>query len=345
MRKILKISLLFIIALDLLALGIVGFFTYKASVPLNNFSGEFREVTIESGSGLDEIALEFKKKGVISNTSTFVFYAILENKENNLKAGTYTITPSMSVKDIVNIIAKGSNSDIAVVTFPEGFTSAQMAQRLEEKEVLSSEDDFLNIVKLSTSSASELVNYDFLKSVSADSLEGFLFPDTFEFEIDTDPVTVVNKILAAFNDKAWPLVKNGYNGQYGELDSYEVLVLASLLEEEVQTEEDMKMVSGILFNRMEIGMPLQVDATLAYITGKQTGEITNKDKEIDSPYNTYQNSGLPPAPISNPGLKAIRSALDPTENDYFYYLTGKDGTTHYGKTLEEHNINKQLYLR
>ena len=118
-----------------------------------------------------------------------------------------------------------------------------------------------------------------------------------------------------------------------------------MLEREVQTEQDMELVAGVLINRLNLGMFLQVDATLAYITGKQTGQITNQDKLIDSLFNTYKYAGLPPAPIANPGLKAINAALNPQANNYLYYLSEKNNITHFAETLEEHSRNKAIYLR
>ena len=122
--------------------------------------------------------------------------------------------------------------------------------------------------------------------------------------------------------------------------------MASLIEREVRTYEDMRIVSGLLWKRMEIGMPLQVDATLVYLTGRKTGQITNDDKLIDSAYNTYKYRGLPPTPIANPGLNAINAAIDPIESEYLYYLsTPITGETIFSKTLDEHNENRIKYLK
>lgn len=343
--KILKYLLLSVIILDLLALAVAGFFAYKVYTPLNNFSEEAKVVNIDAGTGLDEIAFQLKEEGILTETPFFILYAIMERKEGDLKAGEHIFTPNMSIKDIVNRLAGSASLNTKKITFPEGFTSAQMADRLVENSIIKNKEEFLNFSKLSSVSAYNIFDHDFLSEINAASLEGFLFPDTYELVPDSGAAQVISKMLDAFDDKAWSMLQEGGEKEAASYDSYELLIIASLLEEEVQTEEDMKQVAGILYNRLEIGMPLQVDATLAFITGKQTGQLTNADKEIDSPYNTYQNRGLPPAPISNPGLKAIGSALDPAQNDYLYYLTGKDGNTYFGRTLEEHNENKRLYLR
>lgn len=334
-----RIFLITIMVLDLLALILLGFFVYNVSSPLNNFQEDSRTVVIEPGSGLNDIASKLSQEGIIDETSFFILYTVLEGRDGQLKAGTYTFTPDMNVKNIVALLTEGRSKDFRRVTFPEGFTSKQMAIRLVEEGVLANEEEFLNLAKISTEGASDIFEYDFLSSIDAASLEGFLFPDTYQFHVEEEAVNVIDKMLQAFENKAHPLLDN-YEG-----DPYSLLIKASLLEEEVQSEKDMRIVAGIIENRLSINMALQIDATLAYITGKQTSELTNADKEIDSPYNTYQNRGLPPAPISNPGIRAISAALDPADTEYFYYLTGRDGITYFAKTLEEHNRNKELYLR
>jgi len=218
------------------------------------------------------------------------------------------------------------------VTIPEGLTRAQIESRLREAGVQIGENEFVVAANTPTTRAFAEYGYDFLYDIDANSLEGMLFPDTYEFHLDDSVESIVDKFLRNFAEKV------------PDLSSYKVLILASLLEREVQTEEDMRLVAGVLNNRLAIGMPLQVDATLAYISNKKTAELTNADKLIDSPFNTYKYRGLPPAPIANPGLKAINAALNPKAHNYFYYLSAPDGTTHFAETLKQHNANKALYL-
>lgn len=343
--KFVKYFLLSIIILDIIALIVWGAFIYRVSSPLDNFSEEFKIVDIKEGIGLNEIALQLENESIISDTPTFVAYVLIERKQSELKAGEYVITPDMSIKDIVSVMAEGTSPNTKRVTFPEGYTSMQMADRLVKEGILQNREEFISFSEMTSKSTYDTFEYNFLNIMDAPLLEGLLFPDTYDLKINSQASAVIDKMLKAFNDKAWPILQEGGKDQASPYSSYELLIIASLLEEEVQSEEDMKNVAGILYNRLEIGMPLQVDATLAFITGKQTGQLTNTDKEIDSPYNTYQNRGLPPAPISNPGLRAIEATLNPTENDYLYYLTGRDGNTYFGRTLEEHNDNKQKYLR
>ena len=327
-KNILSILIIFII----ITMGVFGFFIYKAG----QRNGEFgtKTIVIQEGVGLSGIADLLRKEQVILNKGVFITYAFLDRKAKRMQAGVYEINTPVSIKDLVTIISGGKVSGFARVTIPEGFTSKQIAERLLNTEVINSEKEFLNLVSLSTFSAYEIYKYEFLKTIKAGTLEGFLFPDTYEFREGDSVNAVLDKFLQNFEDKAGELIQN-----------YDTLIMASLLEKEVKTEQDMRLVAGVLNNRLRLGMLLQVDATLAYITGKKTGEITNQDKFINSLFNTYKYVGLPPAPIANPGLKAISAALDPTLTDYFYYLSAQDGTTYFAETLEEHNGNVTRYLR
>jgi len=203
--------------------------------------------------------------------------------------------------------------------------------------------ELVEAMQVSSSLAYELFGYRFLKELpSRATIDGFLFPDTYFFDKEYALSDIVDKMLGNFDEKITDAMRVKYKARGKNL--YEVVIMASLLEEEVQTLEDMKIVSGILWKRMEIGMPLQIDATLAYLTDKKTGEITNEDKLIDSPYNTYLYRGLTPTPISNPGLNAIQAAIEPTESEYLFYLSTPQGETIFSKTNEEHNENRAKYL-
>lgn len=318
---------------------ILGIFTYVVNI--SHVSGENKLITIEEGTGLREIASILKQENVISSEYFFILYTLLENNYSKLKAGEYEINSSVSITRIANILSSGDISNIKNITFPEGFTKEQIAQRLLEKNIIYNKQEFLNLVNISTSKAFELYKYSFLNEIKTDTLEGFLFPDTYEFKVGEDKQKILDKFLGNFYKKT----KSTFSQNKTDLNNYQILILASLLEKEVQTENDMKVVSGVLQNRLRLGMALQIDATLAYITGKQTKELTNADKQINSIFNTYKYKGLPPAPIANPGLKAINSALNPTQTDYLYYLSAKDGKTVFAKTLEEHNENRDKYLK
>jgi UPF0755 protein len=172
--------------------------------------------------------------------------------------------------------------------------------------------------------------------------EGYLFPDTYEFFENATTGEVYTRLRETFDLKTSELSKQV--GPGGE-SFRDVMILASIIEEEVPEPEDRRIVSGILWKRLSIGMPLQVDATFQYTIGKGSFELTKEDLASDSPYNTYTRRGLPPTPIASPSLDAIDAALHPEKTGYLFYLSGTDGTTHYAKDFEGHKLNRAKYLR
>lgn len=229
-------------------------------------------------------------------------------------------------------------NDIAV-TFPEGFATKEMELRLKE-------NGFSIDFELNNESFEKLKNdFDFLKSVPIGvvSLEGFLFPDTYRFDKNASSREIIQKILANFDKKLNPELREEIKNQKKSV--YEIITAASLIEEEGKSKEDREIISGVLWKRLEVGMPLQVDATINYITGKNIFKISIEETKIKSPYNTYLNKGLPKGPISNPGLESIKTAIYPKKTDYWYYLSTLDGKTIFSKNLEEHNIAKAKYLK
>lgn len=316
--KTFRIFIPFFIVLTLLFLGAFSFFYYQISMPLDTSDKISRTFIVKEGSGLRAIGENLEQAGLIKNDFYFMLYAFVNFKASGMQAGVYELSPALNIKQIIRAISGGEITGFTMITIPEGFTSAQIEARLIERGLAIKEGEF-------TRAARER------------SLEGFLFPDTYEFRLEDGTDEVINRFLINFKEKTGQDIN-----VLGEF--YRTLILASLIEREVRTAQDMKLVSGVLRNRLELGMALQVDATLVFITGKKTGQITNEDKFIDSPFNTYKYRGLPPSPIANPGLRAITAALEPTPTDYLYYLNAPDGTTIFSKTLDEHNANRIKYL-
>lgn len=323
MKTLFKLFLL-VFTLGILA-SIAGFFGIAfMNKKINESSmakAPERVFEVKKGEGAETIARNLESQKIITNKNYFLFYLWQGGNMAKLQAGKYSLSASRNVKDIADkIIAGDAIKEEISITIPEGFRLKEIEDRLVEK----------NIIK---------------KGTLQNSLEGYLFPDTYNFSAEKLPLLtddVVKKILDNFNKKTSNLKEQAKSKN---IDFRDIVIMASILEKEVRTPEDMKTVSGLLWKRISIGMPMQVDATIAYITGKKTGEITYDDLKIDSPYNTYTNKGLPPGPISNPGLVALDAALNPTQNDYLYYLSKPTGETVFSKTLEEHNRAKNLYLR
>jgi UPF0755 protein len=266
--------------------------------------------SVEKGQGLFEIGKNLEKEKLIKSKIFFDFYVILIGKEKNLQAGKYFLSPSMNIPQIAQKIILGDIAKVKI-TIPEGFTVKEIEERLGIK-------------------------------LPGENLEGYLFPDTYYFPIGVSGEEIVRTMRKNFEKKISPykkeIEKSGRSLQ-------EIITMASLLEKEVKTKEEKEIASGILWKRLKAGIPLQVDATINYITGKKTTKISFEDLQIDSPYNTYKYKGLPPTPICNPGLESILAALYPKESEYWYYLSTPEGKTLFFKTLEEHNLAKEKYLK
>ncbi len=299
---------------------------------------------IVPGSGFTEIAAILAEKGIIRSKTIFLIYGGMTGSAHLLKPGNYILNTGSSTPAVLGVIEKGPSIDVSV-TIPEGAT-------LKDIEVFLSRAGIAPIGSLNAISISEFANeYEFL--MTQKSLEGFLFPDTYRFFRNSDTKTLVIKMLDNFNTKAWPLLRECKSKieKCKEMDFLEVLTVASLLEKEVVSYSDRQLVAGILYKRLNVGVGLNVDATIAYAKCARAfvtcgdPKVYRRDLEFQSLYNTYLYKGLPPGPIGNPGLEAIKAALNPAQSDYFYYLSDpKTGKTIYSKTLDEHNDNRARYL-
>ncbi len=274
-------------------------------------------VNIDRGMNAEQIGAQLKKSGVIRSRIFFVWAAYLSGKQHRLGAGSFEFTGSKSTFTILGTLLTQKNERAVLIT--EGSTIKDIAEVL--------------------SSAGMPSGLRF-ESV-AKSSEGFLFPDTYRFFESASAEEVIGVMQKEFQEKIKPFEADIKVSGHAER---EIIIMASIIEREVRTPRDKALVSGILWKRLAQGMHLQVDATLFYVTGKASHELDKKDLESASPYNTYEHKGLPPTPISNPGIESIKAAIHPTVSPYFFYLSGKDGTTHYARTFEEHKKNKVLYI-
>lgn len=316
----------------------------KISEPKSFFAKEaIFEVML--GQGAKEIARNLQEQGFIANDKFFLIYLWQIGGHGKLQAGRYSLSASQTIKEIADKMIKGEAiKDEIQVTIPEGFRLLEVENQLVGGRLIL-RDDLLNY---NYDSTKVIGMYDFLRIDCKGrycGLEGYLFPDTYKFSTAKLPLNrdeVVIKFLDNFELKTKYL---RIEAKKKGIDFNEIVIMASILEKEVRTPEDMKIIAGILWKRISIGMPLQVDATIAYITGKKTGEITYDDLKIDNRLNTYLYKGLPLDPISNPGLVALDAALNPIQSNYLYYLSKPTGETVFSKTLEEHNKAKNLYLK
>jgi len=300
--------------------------------------------TIEKGQTVKEIALNLKEEKLIKSSNIFIIYAAITGKYSKMQAGEYLLSSQMSVSRIISIFTHGETAKESL-TIIEGWDLRDISKYFKDKNI-AEEEDFYAIVGNPTGE-NETVNvedYSFLSDKPTKiSLEGYLFPDTYYIDKSDDLDSIINKMLINFDDKITSDLKNEIKNQNKTL--FEIITMASMIEKEVKTMEDKKIVSGILWKRMNSGMRLQVDATVLYAQNKEGLKVYTKDTQIDSPYNTYRNDGLPLGPISNPGIDSIIAAVYPTKTAYYYYLSAPDGKTIWAKTLEEHNNNRIKYLK
>ncbi len=297
---------------------------------------------IAKGSGTKEIAASLKDMGLIKNEAIYRFLSKFNGYDGNYNAGTYTLCDGLSYEEIM-VILTGS-PDTVTVTFPEGFSIIQMAERLEAKNVVSA-DAFLKAVQ-----TADVSSYDFIEDFSSHDyrLEGYLFPDTYEFGVDCEPETVIYKMLNRFREVFLPK----YYEQIEELgySLNDVITMASIVEREAKLASERKTIAGVFYNRLSHseGFPkLQSCATVQYVHkklyNKTLVKISYEDILVDDPYNTYQIDGLPPGPICNPGLAAIKAALYPEEHKYYFFVAKADesGGHVFSKTAAEHEAAKK----
>jgi UPF0755 protein len=327
MKKLFSISIKI-----LLVFLLVFLFAYQSNV-----SCQEKVFIVSSGQGIRAISDNLEKEGLIKNSLVFKIQAVLSGKYKQLQAGTYLINSCEKATDIISRMSWGDVVQLKV-TIIEGWNLNQIAEHLEEKEIVSKQE-FLTAAKEDFKQ-----EFPFLSDKpDGSTLEGYLFPDTYSFPLDVTPQEVVKAFLVNFDAKVSDELKEAIQEQNKSL--FEIIVKASLIEKEVRTYQDKELVSGIIDKRIKINMPLQIDATIAYITGKRTTRISISETQIDSPYNTYKYRGLPIGPIANPGLESIKAAVFPKESDYLFYLSKPDGETVFSRNLEEHNIAKNKYLR
>ena len=332
-----KISIVFFILAVLL-----GSFLYAYNqVYLTAGSGaESQTILIEKGDNALAVGEKMTNAGVIPGKYFFVFYLWRSGQLHSLVAGVYVFPKGMKIPEVAKIITGGETAPTAVpITFPEGFTAKDMAARLDANGFSGS--DFLSIVNAPSSDL--LAKYPFLSGIpSGKSLEGFLFPDTYYFAKDASADDIVEKMLKNFGTKITGSMQSDIDAQKKSL--YDIVTMASIIEKEAKYPDDMKMVASVFYNRLAIGQKLESDATLEYVLANNKVQHSAADLQNQSPYNTYQFAGLPPGPVSNPGMDAINAAIYPAQSDYYYFLTDlKTQKTIFSKTFDEHVVNKTKY--
>ena len=305
------------------------------------FNKEYVEATVEvtAEDNMSTIAQKLEDAGLIEYKWFFKLFGKVAHAQDKIGVGTYQLNTDMDYRALIVGMHNSSgnmNTDTVRVTIPEGYTVAQTIHLLAEKGVNAEE-------ALLEAAATYKFDYTFIDNSTEDisRLEGYLFPDTYDFYVNEKSGSALNRLISNFNKKLdddllAAAEARGYSLQ-------QIVTIASLIEKETDGTDQGK-IASVIYNRLEgpgdkggtYGM-LQIDASLLYALPDHSGSITNEDKAVDSPYNLYKYAGLPPTPIANPGLAAIQAALEPETTDYYYYALGKDGKHHFSTTLQEHN--------
>lgn len=337
----------FIIALSLV-LSVTGsalFYVWNGLRPPNASATPIR-VTIEKGMRAQKVAELLEENGLIRNAQLFGGWLKLKSEGSRFQAGIYELTPGMTREEIVEKLNKGDIVAEATMRFtiPEGWTVQQMADRLAQNGKVD-KAAFLQAASDPASWTGSVWAAQIpLEAELRYPLEGYLFPDTYEMKTESSAKDIINRMLAELDKKLQQLPDDWQMTlEERDLTLHELLTIASLIEREVVVDEERPIVSGVIANRLNKKMPLQIDATIQYLLD-QPKELLYDDLKVESPYNTYLNNGLPPGPIASPSLKSIEAALYPEETEYFYYVTKKDGTNEhlFAVTLKQHQKNIEI---
>lgn len=328
---VVKYLLMSLLILSIVVFGLIGgvFVYYQSQLqPVEKQITDKTDFHIETGESINQISSRLAEQGFIRSPLVFKIYLKQQNLGPKIQAGDFLLSSSMSLPELSQALTKASAQQVAV-TLLEGWRVEEVAEYLESK-LSEAQIPFDSQVFLS----------------QPEIKEGHVFPDTYYLSLTTNEQSIAKTIEANFNQKLAPL-QSGINSSQYNLN--QILTMASIVEREARS--DRAIVAGILWKRLENDWPLQADATLQYAKGYNRfesdwwSEPLAIDKEIESPYNTYLNTGLPPAPICNPSLSSIEAALNPTETEYWFYITAPDGTMHYSETYDQHLNNVNRYLR
>ena len=336
-------SIIGLILLVILILG--GLFLWQIKIPIN--SNVKQTVIIEEGDSLNIVASKLSSKGVIRSGLFFRTYMFISKKHQKIMPGLYQFSTNQNMISIANDLVSGKAADNKT-TIIEGWRAEQIAGLLSKKDF--NGQDFLTEIK---DIKKYQAKFPYLKSFNQIStLEGFLFPDTYQFIPDESIESILSKMLTNFETKVFNKLDFKSAGKFSNLDDY--LKLASIIEREIAKSEDRPKVAGLYYNRLRLQMKLDADPTVQY-----QKETTNPPKDYqdywqkitsddyykwEGNYNTYIITGLPENPICNPGFDAVNSVLNPESNDHYYFFNTKDGKTIFSSSLEEHEENQKKYL-
>ncbi len=321
------------------------FLIWQFAVP-DSTSPELKHLSVTSGQGVKSIGYNMKANGLIRSRFWFELWVWLVGREKMFVAGEYDLPANANVMNLTTMLSGGLKpTNELKVTLIEGWSLSDIDKYLSSAD-FKAKDSFSAAMSDKNLLAGLVSDYpaDLKNAITkASSLEGYLFPDTYRVRRNKLASDLLKKSLDNFYDK---FQDEWYESLRAKKHSVgEAVVMASIIEKEVRTDPDRAIVSDIFWRRIQKGMPLQADSTVNYVTGKNTPSASYDDVQVESKYNTYKNRGLPPGAICNPGYAALRAAVNPAANDYWYFLTTPDGKVIYSKTFNEHVANKVKYLK
>lgn len=334
----LKLALIVCACVALLFIGVCAWIMIQSTIESTSSQTQIQEgteikVAIPEGSSASTIAATLKKAGVIADSAAFLKEVQRLDAMSKMKSGSYLLVATTDYEQIIQRLVQGPNAQENALVVPEGLTQTQTSDLLQKTYGLSEAD-----VKAAMKASSYQGDYPFLKDAANDSLEGFLFPKTYDFAGKTPSASdAIQAMLSQYKKEISVLdfdsARKSIKDTYGvEMSDYDFLRLASIIEKEALTDDQRALVASVFYNRLKQNKPLESDATMGYVTG---GKVTPDDLKKESPYNSYLNRGLPPTPICSPGIASISAALAPKESNYLYFwITEKEAV--FSETFEQH---------
>lgn len=326
-KKLLTISFLLLI---IIIAAVFMYYNNSLKPVADSSQSETIKITIPNGVNSSQIGAILEENNLVRSKTVFRIYSKLNNLDSKYKAGIYVINNSLDVKAISEILLQGKGfSEVIRFTIPEGYEIRMIIDKLVELS-LGSREKYEELLKEAD------FDYSFIDGITRTEgkLEGYLFPDTYEVYKNSSEKEILDKMLKRFDEVFTDEYKKRAQELHMSID--EVITLASIIEREAKIDEDRKIISSAFHNRLKNNMFLQSCATIQYILKERKEVLLYKDLEIESPYNTYKNPGLPPGPIASPGLKSIEAALYPADTEYLYFFAKDDGSHVFSKTFKEH---------
>ncbi|MFH1347107.1 MAG: endolytic transglycosylase MltG, partial [Candidatus Margulisiibacteriota bacterium] len=324
--------------------GIFTLFAASLSQSANPLDHSSYKVLIPRGASTHAVQEILENKGVLKRHSSFVFAARIFGVTKHMQAGEYEFSPAETLSSVLFKLRQGAVVESQIrqvkITFPEGTSIYKMGEVLRTNKV-SDPDKFQSLVKEGITEALREKHWTIFKYVPSESLEGYLYPDTYIFYENAKVYDIAEKMVSRFEEVFLPFWKKAHKDTKYNL--HEILTLASIIEKEAGNPKERPIISSVFHNRLDIKMALDSCSTIKYALDEPTKVVLYEQLNIDSPYNTYKRRGLPPGPICNPGIESIKAAIYPAKTDYLYFVSKKDGTHQFSKTFKEHQRAKQKY--